>query len=360
MTLARFGWADPFESAWTALREQDDSLLPARVASAQRGHYQLWTEDSDVTAVVSGKLRREAATTDQLPVVGDWVGVRRDSTGGQAVIHALLPRRSSLVRKRAGGTSEPQLIATNVDYAFVVSSLNHDWNPRRIERALTLIWESGVEPILVLTKLDLCPDPSPQLTAAAEIAVDVPVHALSVLDGRGLDALTTYLTPGKTCVLLGSSGVGKSSLVNYLCGETRAATREIRTGDDRGKHTTTHRELFLLPSGGLLIDTPGMRELGMFEAQTGLDITFQDVEALARLCRFHDCQHRREPGCAVQAALSDGTLEPSRYDAYNKLQREFAHQARRSDERLQREHRQASKQLSQRQKHHYRNKHKTP
>jgi ribosome biogenesis GTPase len=353
MPLLKLGWADPFESAWNTLQEQDDSLLPARVASAQRGHYQLWTEDRVVMASVSGKLRRQAAS-DQLPVVGDWVGLRHDPSGGQAVIHALLPRRSALVRKRAGGTSEPQVIAANIDLVFLASSLNQDWNPRRIERALALIWESGAQPILLLTKLDLCPDPGPQLTAAAEVAMGVPVHALSVLDGRGLDALSAYLKPGKTCALIGSSGVGKSSLVNYLCGEARAATREIRAGDERGKHTTTHRELFLLPSGGLLIDTPGMRELGMLDAQTGLDITFQDVEALAGQCRFQDCQHRSEPGCAVQAALSDGSLEPARFDAYVKLQRELAHQARRSDERLRREHHQASKQLSRLQKRRYR------
>ncbi|MEY4575299.1 MAG: RsgA2 [Pseudomonadota bacterium] len=346
MNLVRFGWADPFKTALTTL--QDTSLIPARVASAQREHYRLWTENAVLPAAISGKLRH-LADRGELPVVGDWVAARSDPNQEQAVIHALLPRRSALVRQAAGNTMEPQVLAANVDLVFLVTSLNQDWNPRRIERALALVWEAGAQPVLLLTKLDLCPDASAQLEAARAVALGVPVHALSVLDTRGLEVLDSYLAPGRTLALIGSSGVGKSTLVNYLSGEERAAVSGIRA-DERGKHTTTHRELFELPGGGLIIDTPGMRELGMWEAQSGLDVTFQDLEVLAGDCRFHDCQHEREPGCSVQAAIAAGTLDAARYAGYCKLQRELAHQARRSDERLQVQYRTDTRKLNKQRK----------
>ncbi|MET0386313.1 MAG: ribosome small subunit-dependent GTPase A, partial [Polyangiales bacterium] len=331
MTLSRLGWADPFKSALTSLG--DDSLIPARVASAQREHYQLLSETGAVPAALSGKLRH-AADSGGLPVVGDWVAARLDPSGERAIIHAVLPRRGALVRQQAGGTSLPQVIAANLDCVFLVSSLNQDWNPRRIERALALIWEAGAQPVLLLTKRDLCPDPEPQLQAAAEIALGVPVHALSVHAEQGLAALDSYLAEGRTIALIGSSGVGKSTLVNHLLGEERLATRAVRDGDDRGRHTTTHRELFEVRAGGLLIDTPGMRELALWDAQSGLEVVFDDIEQLAGACRFHDCQHQNEPGCAIRAAITSGELEPARLRAYQKLQREEAHNARRTDERL--------------------------
>lgn len=336
MTLEHFGWADPFETAFASLG--DDTLVPARVISAQREHYRLRTEHGLAPAAISGKFRQTSGAKG-LPCVGDWVAVKLAEDGAYATIQALLPRRSALTRQQAGGTSALQVIAANVDLVFLVSSLNHDWNPRRVERALALTWEAGAQPVLLLTKLDLCPDPSAQLAEASAVALGVPVHALSVHDRRGLSALDAYLTPGRTVVLIGSSGVGKSTLVNHLLGESRAAISDIRAGDDRGKHTTTHRELFELPSGALLIDTPGMRELGLHgETHAGLESTFRDVEQLAQACRFHDCGHHQEPGCAVRAALEQRTLDPARLAAYHKLRREEAHQARRHDQRLQIDH----------------------
>jgi ribosome biogenesis GTPase len=274
-----------------------------------------------------------------MPIVGDWVAARIDPHGSGATIEQLLPRRGALVRKSAGGTSTPQLLAANVDVAFLVSSLNHDWNPRRVERALAMIWESGAQPVLLLTKLDLCPDPTPQLAAASEVALGVPVHALSVYEQRGLAVLAEYLAIGRTVALIGSSGVGKSTLVNHLLGESRTATRAIRSADDRGRHTTTHRELFELPSGGLLIDTPGLREIGLFDAEAGIELAFEDIEQRANDCRFHDCRHGGEPGCAIAAAIANGELDRARYAAYQKLKREEAHQARRADQRLAQTHR---------------------
>jgi len=336
MTLARLGFSDRMATALASL--QDPSLDAARVLRAEREHYWLACDGGSLTAAVSGRMRHEA-DSGGLPVVGDWVAIRRDAAAERAVIQAVLPRRGVLVREQAGPTSEPQVLAAHVDSVLIVSSLNQDWNPRRVERALAMIRQAGVQPVLLLTKLDLCADPSAQLAVAHQSARGVPVHALSVLGGAGLDVLDDYFAPGRTVALIGSSGVGKSTLANYLLGEARNAVSPIRAGDDRGRHTTTRRELFELPRGGLLIDTPGLRELGLWDAHEGLEATFEDVEQLARSCRFGDCGHAHEPGCAVQAALADETLDAARWAAYRKLQREQAHQSRRNDERLQHEQR---------------------
>jgi ribosome biogenesis GTPase / thiamine phosphate phosphatase len=230
------------------------------------------------------------------------------------------------------------LIAANVDLVFVVSALNLDFSARRLERALALIWEGGSQPVVLLTKLDACDDPEPYVEQAQAVALGVPVHALSVHSGAGLEALRTYLAPGRTVALIGSSGVGKSTLVNWCLGEQRALTSEVRDSDDKGRHTTTARELFMTADGALLIDTPGMRELGLTEADAGLEATFEDIESLVANCRFADCLHRNEPGCAVQSALQRGDLEPGRYASYQRLQRELAHEHRRRDERARVEH----------------------
>jgi ribosome biogenesis GTPase len=341
MTLVAIGWAEPFQSSFQAL--EDDTLIPARVASAQRGQYTLWCEHGSVPAHVSGRLHHQA-DPGQLPVVGDWVAARLDARRERAVIEALLPRRGALVRKRPGTDHHPQVLVANVDIVFLLSSLNHDWNPRRVERALALTWESGAIPVLVLSKLDLCDDPSTQLAAAARLARGVPVHALSVYSGEGCAALAAYLSAGKTAALLGSSGVGKSTLANHLLGSEQLEVGEIRAGDDRGRHTTTQRELFTLPSGGLLIDTPGLRELGLWKTEEGLQTTFDEIVALARGCRFGDCSHSGEPGCGVVQALEHGVLDPARYHAYAKLKREEAHHARQADPRLMRSYRNMLKQ----------------
>ena len=328
MDLEDLGWSEWFGNSFEAL--SDKSGEPARVVAAQRERYRLLTPRGACDAQLSGRLRHEARE-GELPVVGDWVIAELTEGEGSARIHACLPRTSSLARKRAGRASAPQLIAANLDWVLVVTSLNGDLNERRIERTLAMIWQGGAQPVVLLTKLDLCDDPASRIERVESVALGVPVHALSTWTCEGLDALDPYLRAGQTLALIGSSGVGKSTLANRLLGEERLATSEVRASDDRGRHTTTARELFVLPSGALLIDTPGMRELGLWEAGDGLDATFEDIEALASGCRFNDCTHQREPGCAIRAAIDAGSLEEARFRSYEKLQRELAHEARRHD-----------------------------
>ncbi len=335
MELDRLGYSECFASAFRTSTEP--GWIPGRVVTSQREQLRLWTERGVLPAAMSGRFRHLAGEGEH-PVTGDWVAASLDSTGERAVVHAVLPRRSLLARKRPGLSSELQLIAANVDVVFAVSALNLDFSARRLERALALIWEGGAQPVVLLTKLDACDDPEPYLEEARAVALGVPVHALSVHSGEGLDALRTYLGPGRTVALIGSSGVGKSTLVNFCLGEERALTNDVRENDDKGRHTTTARELFMTAGGALLIDTPGMRELGITEADSGLEATFEDVQSLIANCRFADCQHRNEPGCAVQSALKNEDLEPGRYAGYQKLQRELAHEHRRRDERARVEH----------------------
>lgn len=341
MKLESLGYGEPFVSAFEADREAGQ--FPARVISAEREQCVLWCETGVVPAVVGGRLRHEAAH-GALPVVGDWVVAHLDPAGELARVQRVLPRRTTLARKRPQ-QSTPQLIATNIDCVLVVSALNQDFSPRRLERALALVWEAGAEPVVLLTKLDRCPDPNAYLEAARAVALGVPVHALSVPAGYGLEVLDDYLRPARTLAMIGSSGVGKSTLLNHWLGEARAKAAEARSADDKGRHTTSSRELFLLPQGALLIDTPGMRELGLIDAEAGLPAAFTDIEALAPYCRFADCEHAAEPGCAVQAAVQRGELARARYDAYTKLQRELAYEQRRSDERAQHEHQRETRRI---------------
>jgi ribosome biogenesis GTPase len=301
-------------------------LAPGRVTAAHRAAYDVQAETGSVRTRLPGRLVHE-----QLDVaVGDWVGL------GDGLIREVLPRRSAIVRQAAGRTSDSQTLAANVDLAFVVTSLGPDLEPRRIERYLVTIWESGAMPEIVLTKADRFDDPWEQVAEVEAVALGVPVHVVSAITGLGVEALRARLQPGATAVLLGSSGVGKSTLVNRWVGHELMAVKETRADDDEGRHTTTHRELIQLPSGGIIIDTPGIRELQLWDGG-GIDEAFSDVEELASACRFNDCSHNTEPGCAVKAALSSGELSRERYASWLKLQRELRAITIRSDARLRRE-----------------------
>lgn len=320
MNLERLGWDDTFAADLSRLK--DNRLRPARVARASRDFYSLLNAAGEVAARLPGRLRREP------PVVGDWVAYSPGTAVNPAVIHATLPRRSCLARIAAGSRkgrsgAELQVLAANVDTVLIVTGPDRDFNLRRLERYLTLVWESGARPVIVLNKADLCTTPGELLRSAAEIAGDAPVHLLSAATGNGLDQLNDYFACGRTVTLLGSSGVGKSTLLNRLAGQQLQQTGEISTAAGKGRHTTTHRELFLLPGGGLLIDNPGMRELQLFGEEEILLETFEEIHELAAGCRFTDCRHRNEPGCAVVGAVARGELARERLEGFRRQQEEL-------------------------------------
>ena len=299
---------------------------PGRVTAAHRAAFDVQTAHDVVRARLPGRLVHEAVDV----AVGDWVGLR------DGLIRNVLPRRSAIVRNAAGRATRAQTLAANVDVAFVLSSLGPDLEPRRIERYLVTIWESGAAPEIVLTKADRVDDPWELVAEVEAVAIGVPVHVVSAVTGEGCDALRVRIQPGTTAVLLGSSGVGKSTLVNRFAGRELMAVTDTRADDDEGRHTTTHRELIRLPGGGVVIDTPGLRELQLWDAE-GIDAAFADVEELAGECRFNDCSHTREPDCAVLAAVDDGTLPAQRLDSWRKLQRELRQIAMRHDHLLRKE-----------------------
>ncbi|MGZ4399667.1 MAG: ribosome small subunit-dependent GTPase A [Gaiellaceae bacterium] len=302
-------------------------LEPARVAAAHRGGYDVQTSAGTVRTRLPGRLRHESVDV----AVGDWVGL------GDGLIRVVLPRSSAIVRQAAGRATSSQTLAANVDLALVVSSLGPDLEPRRIERYLVTVWESGARPEVVLNKADRWEDPTPLVRAIEAVAAGVPVHVVSALTGLGCAGLRSRIRPGATAVLLGSSGVGKSTLVNRFAGAQLMETRETRADDDEGRHVTTRRELVLLPGGGVLIDTPGLRELQLWDADSGFAAVFTDIEQLASECRFGDCSHIREPGCAVLAAVDSGELALERLRSWRKLQRELRATAVRQDALLRKE-----------------------
>ena len=323
MNLATLGWDASFADAFEPHTEA--GLVPGRVGIQHRGAWVVLTEGGEIWCDLAGRLVREAGP-GELPAVGDWVALAPRAAERKGTIHAVLPRRTKFSRKAASGVSdktEEQVVAANVDTVFLVSGLGHDLNVRRLERYLATAWESGAEPVIVLTKADLHPTEVEWAVSEIEgVAFGVPIHPLSGVTGEGVDALAPYLRPGRTVALLGSSGVGKSTLVNYLAGREVLATAAIRA-DGRGRHTTSHRELVPLADGAVLLDTPGMRELQLWDVGEGLAGAFADVEEIAAGCRFTDCAHDEEPGCAIQAALADKTLEAERWESYGKLQREL-------------------------------------
>jgi ribosome biogenesis GTPase / thiamine phosphate phosphatase len=325
-SLEALGWSPFFAEAFVSY--EPDGLIPARVAVQERGGVVLFTGAGTIRAEPAARLLRETGP----PVAGDWVAAELLAGEDRAIVRAVLPRRSRFARKEPWLTEE-QVVAANVDTVFLVTDCGPDFKPRRLERYLTAAWDSGADPVVLLTKSDLADDPAETVAEAESVAFGVPVHAVSSVTGDGLGELDAYLLPGRTIALLGSSGVGKSTLANRLLGEALLATAEIRR-DGRGRHTTTHRELVRLPGGALLLDTPGMRELQLWADEGALDETFTDIAELARQCRFTDCAHEREPGCAVRAALGDGSLLRTRWESYRKLQRELRALAVKQDARL--------------------------
>jgi len=298
-----------------------EGLIPGRVTEVRREQYTVVTAHGEVAAVLKGAFRHSAAD-GEFPCAGDFVLLQHNESGASGIA-ALLPRRTKFSRTNYAGhaasyakTALEQVVAANFDYVFILSSLNRDFKVSRIARYVTQAWQSGAQPVVVLTKADLMADCDTPAADVRAIAPGVPVHAASSHTGQGLDALRGYLAPGKTIVFLGMSGVGKSSLLNALMGETAMAVSGIREDDSRGRHTTTHRQLFMLPSGAMVIDTPGMRELGLFDADEGISIGFADVEALFAQCRFSDCRHETEPDCAILAALANGMLALAHWERY--------------------------------------------
>ena len=326
LSLAQLGWNSEFEIHFKAHASQ--GYEAGRVVSEQKQTYRLLTLGGEVLAQVSGKMRFQAAAREEFPAIGDWVLISVHEGGQRATIHGILPRQSKFARKTAGTETKEQIVAANIDTIFLVNALNYDFNVRRMERYLTLAWESGARPVIVLSKADLCTEVAERLAEVEAIALGVPVHVISSLTGVGLDQLLSYLQVGKTVAMLGSSGTGKSTMLNYLYGQEIQKVQAVRHGDDRGRHTTTARELVVLPQGGLIIDTPGMRELQLWGTESGLQDSFGDVEDLARLCRFSNCQHEQEPDCAVQSAIQSGLMDQARFDSYLKLKKELSYLSR--------------------------------
>jgi ribosome biogenesis GTPase len=335
--LRELGWDDAWAEAFT--EHTVAGLVPARVTIEFNHIYRVRTADGERQAQLAGRLRHRASGRHELAAVGDWIALRQTVNEGTGTIEAILPRRSRFSRKVAGALTEEQVVASNIDTVFLMMGLDHDFNPRRLERYLLTAWESGATPVVLLSKADLVPDAPSRVTEIELIAPGVPVHAISAVireleNGQQMmpdvAAVGRYLGVGRTGALLGSSGAGKSTLINTLLGEPKLKTAEVRASDSRGRHTTRHRQLIVLPDRGILIDTPGMRELQLWDVADAVQDTFEDIEALSASCHFTDCRHMDEPRCAVKAAVVEGALAPERLASFQKLQDEMrAMEARR-------------------------------
>lgn len=330
-SLRSLGWSEFFEAGFEPYRR--DGFAVGRVVLQYKGGYRVYTEAGELSAEIRGRVRYNAEGRHDFPAVGDWVVLELVAGETKAAIRAVLPRKSKFSRKTAGPVTEEHIVAANIDTAFLMQGLDGDFNPRRLERYLTLAWECGANPVVVLSKADLCDDVGARLKQIEAISPGVDLHAISSVTNSGIAGLGRYISEGKTIAFLGSSGVGKSTLINRLLGKEIQKVREVREKDDRGRHTTTRRELILLDSGGLLIDTPGMRELQLWDVGEGVSDVFADVESLTGECYFSDCKHDREPGCAVREALEDGSLDQGRFENFVKMQRELEFLESRQDER---------------------------
>lgn len=315
MDLKLYGWSEKR----AALADQSEGLIPARIISQDKGLYRAVCERGELFASVSGAFRYRASIPADYPTVGDFVLLAAADDRG--VIQELLPRASVFTRKASGTSREEQVVAANVDTVFLCMALNNDFNIRRLERYLSVAWESGATPVVVLTKADICEDAEDKRREVEAVAAGVDILVTSAMEKDGYGAVLPYITSGRTTAFLGSSGAGKSTLINRLLGEEKLETNGLRN-DDRGRHTTTRRQLLLLPCGGMVIDTPGMRELGMWDAAKGVEKAFSEITRLAESCRFRDCTHTSEPGCAITAALEAGELSSERWRSYQKLQKE--------------------------------------
>jgi ribosome biogenesis GTPase len=333
MDLTALGWSPRLAEGFAA--HAAAGLLPARVALEHTHIYRVLTESAEWLARVSGRLRHRATARVDFPAVGDWVAVEPPVEGAEARIHAVLPRFSRFSRRAAGDPTEEQIVAANIDTVFLVTGLDGNFNPRRIERYLVVAGESGARPVIVLNKADLVDDPEAAVETVRPLASGVDIVAVSCRQQGSVDVLRQYVGFGQTGALLGSSGVGKSSIVNELLGQELLRTREVRTWDSRGRHMSTTRQLVMLPGEGVLIDTPGMRELQLWETGESVAETFADIEERAAECRFRDCRHDTEPGCAVLAAVDAGEIPAGRLASFRKLADEQAYRARQQDERAQ-------------------------
>lgn len=326
-SLAFLGWDPFFESHYNQI--SIPGSIPCRVTEEFRESYHIHTGKEELPAAISGRMRY---ASNDYPAVGDWVAAVPYPDGTQAVIHAVMPRKSSFSRRAAGPKAAEQVIAANIDTVFIVTALDgNNFNLRRLERYLTMAWKSGASTVVVLNKADLCPDTGSYISETEQIAMGIPIYAVSATEKTGLEQLSNHIKSGQTAAFLGSSGVGKSAIINALIGSERLLTGATSEFENKGRHTTTRRQLLQLSGNGMVIDTPGMKELGMWGSEDDIDNSFEDIESLAKKCRFSDCKHETEPGCAVREAIENGALSVERYQNYRKLRKELEFAAAREE-----------------------------